>query len=228
MLGCSNTVGLQYEPTRDGTLSTSPPLVIVRAFEDRRSKGASELGVVRGGYGNILKRIYTERPVAEQVADAFRAALSSRGLLAEPGVAAIALEGTITKLDCNHYFQREAHTALDLVLVDLDTDERIFERSYAADETGATGAVGIFASTSRLAAMAERTLQKVINKALADPEFLAIATTRPPGAEPALAPILPDGRSAEERLRALERLLEQGLITEDEYRKKRAEILKAL
>lgn len=225
-LGCSNTVALRYAPTRDLPPSDSPPLVIVRGFEDRRSKGASELGVVRGGYGNILKRIYTERPVADHVTEAFRDALASRGLLAEREAAAIALGGTITKLDCNHFMRREAHTALDLVLTDIETDTRIFKRSYGADETDATVATGVLSSTDSLAALAERSLKRTIDEVLVDPEFLALATRDPNSAKPrSQGTGSPPRRSTEDRLRELDRLLGESLITNDEYKPKRNEIL---
>jgi len=229
VLACSNTVTLRYSPGGETAKAGGPGLIYVRGFADVRKKGASDLGVVRGGFGNILKRIYTDRPVSAQVTDAFRAALSSRSLLAEPEDAEIALEGTVTKLDCNHFYRREAHTSVRVVLVDLASEKPIFARIYAADETSATLATGILSSTSRLAGMAERTLQKTIDQVLADPEFLSIATTTPGSIEPTGPTREPlRDRTTEDRLLELQRLLEGNLISPEEYEAKRQQILNDL
>lgn len=220
--GCSSTVTLVYEPPAS-VGSAGPPLVQIARFRDERSKGPTELGVVRGGYGNVLKRIYTEPPVAEQVTRAFEAALASRGLLGRGEDAVLRLQGSVAKLDCNQYMRREAHAELRVELVRPSTGERLFARSYDAEETGASAATGVFASTGALVEMTERTLREAIDEALDDPDFLAaVAAQREPGRRRAPA------SDPAERLRELEALREQGLLTPDEYERKRAEILDAL
>jgi hypothetical protein len=221
---CSSKVALRYPAAEQGA---GPQLVTVQRLADAREKGSNELGVVRGGYGNVLKRIYTQRPVADLATRALEQALANRGLLARGDGAPIRLEGTVRKLDCNHYFRREAHTELELALVDTETGERLFAKSYRADETGSSAATGVFASMGALAEMAERTLRDAIDQALADPQFVAAASEVPGDAVPEEAAGAAPGDVAE-RLRALEALRDQGLVTPEEYRTKRREILEGL
>jgi hypothetical protein len=224
---CSSKVALRYPASDESGATPGPGLVTVQRLADARTKGSNELGVVRGGYGNVLKRVYTERPVAELVTRALEQALANRGLLARGDAGPIRLEGTVQKLDCNHYFQREAHTQLDLSLVDASTGSRLFARSYRADETGVSAATGVFASTGALTAMAERTLRDAIDQALADPDFIAAASALPRSSAPEAQPTT-DPADASDRLRALERLREEGLVTPEEYQRKRREILDEL
>jgi len=219
--GCSSKVDLRYAISEPVRTSIGPGLVSVQRLADARSKGSNELGVVRGGYGNVLKRVYTDRSVAELVTNALEQALATQGLLR--------LEGSILKLDCNHYFRREAHTRLVLSLVDAATGEKIFSRRYEADETGISLAVGIFARTKTIASMAERTLRDAIDQALADPDFIVAASTAPRLAAPAGARRTgPTSSDTSERLRALEQLREEDLVTPEEYERKRREILDSL
>jgi len=219
--GCSSKVDLRYAISEPVRTSIGPGLVSVQRLADARSKGSNELGVVRGGYGNVLKRVYTDRSVAELVTNALEQALATQGLLR--------MEGSILKLDCNHYFRREAHTRLVLSLVDAATGEKIFSRRYEADETGISLAVGIFARTKTIASMAERTLRDAIDQALADPDFIVAASTAPRLAAPAGARRTgPTSSDTSERLRALEQLREEDLVTPEEYERKRREILDSL
>jgi len=227
--GCSSKVDFRYAISEPVRTSIGPGLVSVQRLADARSKGSNELGVVRGGYGNVLKRVYTDRSVAELVTNALEQALATQGLLANEDAGPLRLEGSILKLDCNHYFRREAHTRLVLSLVDAATGEKIFSRRYEADETGISLAVGIFARTKTIASMAERTLRDAIDQALADPDFIVAASTAPRLAAPAGARRTgPTSSDTSERLRALEQLREEDLVTPEEYERKRREILDSL
>jgi len=245
--GCTRTVSLGYSPPGTTSAAIEPGLVSVRPFRDARKNGAHELGRVRGVFGTAIKRVRTEQPVAAEVTRAFEEALAARGLLASGQGGALTLVGEVRKLDCNHYHQREAHAELSLELVDA-TGRVVLQRQYESHHVGGGGFTsGVFASRRKLAALAERTLAGAIDAALSDPAFV-VAASGGPGTRRA-APVTPGGPRAapaapressppapgsapltetDRKLRALDKLYEQGRLSDEEYARHRARLLGAL
>lgn len=235
--GCTRTVSLRYSPPGTTSAAIEPGLVSVRPFRDRRRNGPHELGRVRGLFGNAIKRVRTEQPVAAEVTRAFEEALAARGLLASGQTGTLTLVGEVRKLDCNHYREREAHAELALELVDV-TGRIVLERQYESHHVGGGGFTsGVFASRRKLAALAESTLAGAIDAALSDPAFVVAATggagsrqaapaspREPLPASPGTAPLT----ETDKKLRALDRLYEQGRLSEEEYARHRAKLLGAL
>jgi hypothetical protein len=215
--GCASSVDLAYGPPPAALQGGQPVPVALGSFADARQNPPRRLGVVRGGYGNVLKRVNTKRPVAELVREAFGAGLRARGMLGGKD-AFLTLEGRIEKLDCNLYFSREAHALIEVRLVDARGRER-FRKSYANDREEGAGAVGAFGSTEALRRVAAEVLTATIDQALDDPEFRSALRGQPQAT---------GASDARERLRELRFLHDQGLITDDEYQAKRREILDAL
>jgi len=60
--------------------SSSAQPVIVGNFLDQRDVPANWLGAIRGGFGNPLKYLESDRPVAEIVKIAFIDGLQARGI----------------------------------------------------------------------------------------------------------------------------------------------------
>lgn len=221
-LACSSTGGLGYAPTETIARSSTGAIVAIGDFSDERSKGPSDLGVVRGGYGNVLKRLYSEQPVAELVARAFSDGLAARGMLAPAdGEARYRLSGRVLKLDCNQYFRREAHSDVELLLSTPDGRELLRKR-FTAERSQGTAGVGVFASLDSLRALAQEALQETIDTALEDDQLRAALSGS------AASPRAPASGSTESRLQELERLRERGLVDDEEYQRKRREVLDAL
>jgi hypothetical protein len=176
VMGCSNVGGLAYQPSPTAENSQSvegervqgPAALSVGTIDDRRGKGPNELGVVRGGYGNVLKRLTTDEPVADLVRLALEAALQGRGLLADPSQAWIQLRGVVTKLDCNYYVNREAHTLLDIEAIDLASGRFLWKGTYKADLVESAWGAGIFADVDHLRGLAQQSLSQAINDAVQD------------------------------------------------------------
>ena len=84
-LGCSTHFeSVKYQPTDLASTSASGKAsAVVGPFADDRGTNANWLGAIRGGYGNPLKKLYTDRPVSEVVEQAFTDALQARKLLGE-------------------------------------------------------------------------------------------------------------------------------------------------
>ena len=170
---CTTTlVPLKYQaanaPSRAGA---DTPLISVGTIEDARSTdhGADWLGAIRGGYGNRLKTLRTEKPMQQVVEDAFAEGLRARGVFAEPGQGKFTLEGKIEKLDCSEYFNLEAHAHTQITVSRTDTREVLYTTMVRADQTEGGFGAGIFGSVETLRVLAERTLREMVDKALDDP-----------------------------------------------------------
>ena len=170
---CGTTlVPLHYQavnaPARSGP---DTPLVSVGTFQDARDAdyGTDWLGAIRGGYGNRLKTLRTEKPMQEVVQDAFADGLRARGIFAEPGEGKFALEGTIEKLDCSEYFNLEAHAHVSVRVTEAATHALLYTSTFRADQTEGGMGAGIFGSVETLRVLAERTLRELVDKALDDP-----------------------------------------------------------
>ena len=178
--GCSTHLfDLTYQPSMLGVERLSTDVrVSVEPFADRRGTDEAWLGAIRGGYGNQLKTLRTNRPTADIVTDAVREALLRRGLL-ESGVAGnYAVTGSVEKLDCSYYVNREAHAHIVVQVRDRTSGNIEFEKSYQSDQVESGWGAGIFGDPAQLHALAERTTREAIDRALDDPEFLrAIGVT---------------------------------------------------
>ena len=224
MFGCStHIVAIRYQPTGNlaaGAESAQP--VAVGNFADNRGTDSRWLGAIRGGYGNVLKKLLTDEPTSAIVRAAFVAALAVRKIPEGTPTARVAIEGTIIKLDCSYYFNREAHAHLQVNVVSLPARTVIFSQSYRTDNTESGIGAGIFGDPTHLAQFEQNTLNQTIDKVFADPAFTA-ALTNPP-----INPGAGAGASSAERLRSLDQLKKDGLISDAEYEAKRKELLGGL
>ena len=220
-IGCStHMVSVRYQPTGQIVSNAlGEASVTVGSFTDDRGTDSNWLGAIRGGYGNPLKRLRTDKPTNEMVEVAFADALRARNILGTKDNAKVAIEGNITKFDCSYYFNREAHAHLLVKVVVMPSRALIFSSTYKTDKTESGVGAGIFGDTDHLAAFAQRTLNESIDKVFSDPGFIEAIL------HPSLTPKARSTRSASERLREIEQLKENGLITDSEYEAKRKEIL---
>lgn len=172
---CGTTSGgLGYAPPAQlNRASAGAQPVAVARFSDGRDEKTNWLGVIRGGFGNHLKTLESDRPPVELVQTAFADGLRARGVRADAG--GLQLVGTVRKLYCDQVIRREANVIVDLAVRGADGRET-FSRSYAVDliEGSVLAAdTGIFASTENLRLLLERALREVVDKALDDPELRA-------------------------------------------------------
>jgi uncharacterized lipoprotein YajG len=172
LTACGTTsVGLKY--TADSPVAqaspTAPPLT-VGTFVDQRGKPGNYLGAIRGGFGNPLKTLESDRPVGELVKAAFSDGLRARGAVVESASSQNQISGTIRRLDCNQYVRREAHVEIEIMVVDKAGQQR-FTRTYsAANVDGSVLALdtGVLASVDDLRVVLEKTLRDTVDKALDD------------------------------------------------------------
>jgi hypothetical protein len=153
--------------------------LVVQRFIDDRGEPPRWLGAIRGGFGNPLKVIETDEPVAVVVQTAFTEGVRARGAAGSAAAKRFEIRGTIKKLDCSQYVRREAHGIIEVAIIDTATGRERFRRSYSADQVdGSLIALdtGIFASTQDLKRVLEQVLNEIVDKALDDPQFRAALT----------------------------------------------------
>ena len=114
LFGCSTTTtNLRYEPV--DPIKVQPgakPVAAVGTITDlRKGEDPHWFGAIRGGFGNPLKKLAGETPMNQNVARVLSDALAQRHLLASADDAVVRVDGTIQVLDCNYYYNRDAHAS---------------------------------------------------------------------------------------------------------------------
>ncbi len=181
LFGCSTTaVTLQYEPTSPVKVTPDvKPVAAVGTISDvRKEKDPRWFGAIRGGYGNPLKNLVGDRPMDETVARLLSDALKERQLLASGDDVAVRIDGTIQELECNYYWNRDAHAQLLLTVVDVKSSVLLYSQSQRTDSSQSGVGAGIFGDENHLANFMQQTLNQTIDKFFADPAFDAALTRR--------------------------------------------------
>jgi uncharacterized lipoprotein YajG len=225
LTGCStHMMPISYAPTYSiDDSGYEDKAITVGVVQDSRGTASNWLGAIRGGYGNVLKSLYTERDTNAVVKETLEAALKARGALPDSATSRFSLDINLTKLDASYYFNKEAHTHFTLTLKNA-ARETLFSQTYVTDVEQAGVGAGIFGDVDALAAFANEALNKNIDKALDDPDLISAIQASP--ASP--GPRSDAGQSAEARLTQLDGLKESGLISAEEYRAKRQAIIDEL
>jgi len=176
LAACGTTkVGLTYAPPATVSKAASSNPVQVGTFTDSRGEPATWLGAIRGGFGNPLKTLESDKPVSEIVGVAFADALRARGVAVDPGASATRITGTIKRLDCIQIARREGNVELEVRVVAAGGVVR-FAKTYSAtrvDGSLLTMSAGVFGSVDDLRVTLEATLREVVDKALDDTELRA-------------------------------------------------------
>ncbi|HET6207578.1 MAG TPA: hypothetical protein VFD98_12270 [Terracidiphilus sp.] len=179
MVGCSTTsTTLRYEPVAPIKAGQeAKPVAVVGTITDlRHEEDPRWFGAIRGGFGNPLKKLTGDVPMNESVARSLSAALEARGLLGSSDGALVRVEGSIQVLDCNYYFNRDAHAQLLLNLVDAKSGVLLYSQSQKTDNSEGGVGAGIFGDPAHLADFMQKTLNETIDKFFADPTFMTVVT----------------------------------------------------
>src|SRR5690242_1164742 len=121
LFGCSTTTTtLRYEPADPIKVQpgAKPAATIGTITDLRKGEDPRWFGAIRGGFGNPLKKLVGDTPMNQNVAQVLADALTQRQLLASASDAAVRVDGTIQALECNYFFNRDAHAQLTLSIVD--------------------------------------------------------------------------------------------------------------
>jgi Short C-terminal domain len=227
LAGCSTHLESVKYSQSAGTASIVGPEITgpvgVGNFSDNRGTDPRWLGAIRGGYGNVLKRIETDKPGSEVIHDAFVAALAARKI-PTAGDPTVMIEGSITKMDCSYYFNKEFHAHFHVTVASLPTRAVIFQNDYLTDRNEGGVGAGILGDPDALAQEENDTINQTIDKVFADANFLAAIS----GASAVRAANDPGAMPIDERIKKLDDLHAKGLITDDEYKAKKKALLDSL
>lgn len=179
---------------------------------DSRRHGANWLGAIRGGFGNPLQTLETEEPVSDVVRGQFLTGLEQRGMLAEAGEGEFILEVDIEQLDSNQMMRREAHSRLDITLLERGSRQVVHDNSVRSSNVEGGAGGGIFASIEKLEEILTRTLWETIDEALDDERLHRVIAEGPSESQ--------SSSELEADLEALRRLRDRGVLSEDEYRER--------
>ena len=171
MISCGTAnVTLTYAPHGKVALASQlAPPVMLGTFIDQRGEPSNWLGTVRGGFGNPLYKLQSERPVAEIVRIAFLDAIRLRQIKTDSSSSLQQISGVIKKLDCNKnvFGGFEANAQIEITVVDSLGQQR-FVRTYSISNVDNSTPTGTFSSVDDLHRTLERTLREVIDQALDD------------------------------------------------------------
>ena len=172
LVGCGTTrAPMTYQPTASVEKSTMSGQVAVGSFVDSRGEAdPTWAGAIRGGFGNSLKVLALDKPVADVIKAAFADGLRARGASPSLTGGQPQLTGVVRKFECDQYVRREATIELELTVLDSNGHTK-FTRSYRSntlDGSVLTLSTGVFASVEDLRAVMERTLRETVDKALDD------------------------------------------------------------
>jgi uncharacterized lipoprotein YajG len=170
----STSGGLKYAASGQQApkVSAAQAAVVVGPFQDMREGDKNWLGVIRGGFGNHLKTLTSDRPVTELVQGAFADGLRARTVAIGAGNAN-RLTGKIIQLHADQMIRREGVAEVELQVVDAQGTPRL-TRIYTAtvlEGSALSMSTGVFASLDDLKAVLEKALSQVVDKALDDPDL---------------------------------------------------------
>ena len=179
LAACSTSrLPLVYVPPSTGVPAHGTPAVASVSAIDKRGETAPDanwIGAIRGGFGNPLKRLETDRPLTEVVADAVRDALRARGLLGAAD-APYDLQVTIEQLEADQVVRREAQVRLRLAWLRRPGGLPAFANHGSADIVSGsviTVETGVFGSVEGLRAVIAQAMSQAIDQALDDPALTA-------------------------------------------------------
>jgi hypothetical protein len=173
LAGCGSTAAsLTYTPTETVQPQAAPMVGTVTVVDQRGESDPNYVGVIRGGFGNPLKTLTSDRPVRDEVASAFIAGLQARGLYDPAGPDTLTI--TLTEFSSDQYHRREARVGFTLVLT--RRGQPLYQRTETVDKINGsmvTFDTGVFASIDDLRAITDQALSQAVDQALDRPGFLA-------------------------------------------------------
>lgn len=224
--GCATTDvrHVQYRSTTQVTPAQDERTVALGQFSDTRGIDPQLLCVVKNAYGAILKRIRTDQPVSEVVKASMSEALKSRNVRISDA-SHVVVQGTVENLGCGYVMNKVLIADIRITVTALPSHTVLFQQIYSTHRTEPGVGAGILANVDSLTELEQETINQTIDKVFADPAFMAAlygADGSPGAAQTAAAAPM------NERLKQLDDLHAQGLITDAEYSAKRKELLNNL
>ncbi len=174
LAACSTTRGgLAYTPSNSLVREAPTATVSVTAgrFTDLRGNDDNQwIGAIRNGWGIPVKNVDVTPSVSAVVQKAFAAGLRARGF-ATSGGTPYRISGIVKRLDANQLVRLDANAEVEVNVVKVSTGKEVFSHTYSAHNLEGsllTLHAGYFGSETKLRALAQKTLDEVVNEALDD------------------------------------------------------------
>jgi hypothetical protein len=178
--GCGPTqLPMPYSPViAPRPQANARPVVMVGQVVDDRQGGREDahwIGTIRSGYGTPVRTLEAPIPVREVVAQAFRDALATRGLLTTESGAAYELRVVIAEYSANQYVRWEATADFRVSLINRSTGTQVWSGRARSNPVGGNpiGFTGVFDSVDNLRGIALRAMADTIDQLLDRPDFAA-------------------------------------------------------
>jgi len=177
--GCSNTLPLHYVATQQASESVAT-LSALQVIDKRGEPDPTWYGAIRGGYGNPLKTLHSDKPIAQTVQDAFTTALAARGIRIDQNASSPSLTVTIAAFEADRVIRSEVAIRLDVVVKSRSGDA-IYSHQTSEDPIEFGGlAEGVLADPKDLQTFTQATMDRAITETIDAPGFLAAIATHQP------------------------------------------------
>ena len=176
----TRTAPVVYSGSAPASISTAPQVGLgeVGVGEVIDARGESDpnwVGAVRGGFGQPIKTVRAEQPVADAVRQGFVDALSARGLLAAQAPRYV-LRVVIRQFASTQYVRRESNMNWQVALEEPVTGRRLYAdivEVTLVEGSAVSLQTGVFGSTDALLELSNRAMSQAIDRVLDDSAFAA-------------------------------------------------------
>jgi hypothetical protein len=216
-MGCSSHhANIKYTGKPNNYYCKGNKIKIDTVKDSRGIDDSTWYATVRGGYGNPLKKLYSEKSVADDVRRMIEVALDLRDCKSDSLIEYILLP-TIYELSGNYYFNKEVVFRLSYVIKKID-GSIIYENQINKNiKEGGLGA-GIFANVEDFKGFIDGVISDGVDEMVDDPKMWdSLRNYRK------VTPM--KNENVKERLLLLEELRMNKVISEKEYETKKKEIL---
>jgi len=218
--GCSDHYArLVYKSDISTGSCNGQKIKLDKVIDRRGDDDPLRYGTVRGGYGNPLKKLYTEKTISEDVHDMFEQALIKRGCIVDDK-SSFLLKPEVIILGADYLMRRDARCKF-IYTLSTDSKSVIYENEAAKQNIEMTIGAGIFADVEHFKNYIDVTVSQCVDSAVDDQNLWKALKEHKPVSNTIKM-------SGKDRLNQLVEMMDSGLITKQEFESKKKEILDSL
>jgi hypothetical protein len=217
--GCSDHYArLAYKSDISTGNCNGQTIKVDKVIDRRGDDDPLRYGTVRGGYGNPLKKLYTEKTISKDVNNMFEQALIKRGCIVDER-SSFSLKPEVIILGADYLMRRDARCKF---IYKLTADGKsIYENEAAKQNIEMTVGAGIFADIEHFKNYIDVTVSQCVDSVVDDQNLWKALKEYKPSSNTAKL-------SGKDRLNQLLEMMDSGLITKQEFESKKKEILESL
>lgn len=218
LCACSNaTKRIVYEGSQlhgiDSAATKECKKIFVKSVKDSRSTDDNtRYGTVKGGFGNPLKHLYSDIPIADNIKEMLEDALKYRGCLGERGNSDFILSADLKRLHSDIVLRREVDLSVSVNVENIKNNDVISwtENTKSLEPNGVIQ--GVFVDMDQYQMNVQSVFVTMVNNILDNERLRSFLNTS-------------NKVDISRRLDVLKQLFERREISLDEYESRRAAIL---